>query len=374
VTERLVITTEGPLSLPAGRQTGFSVDTLFHIPGTVLRGALAQAYLEAGGDTNDATFEACFGSAGIRFTDLRPAGAFPWPMSLRECAEYPGIHPRVDLLLPLSRGASLLGSCGVCQAKLLPLTGFGKAVRNAVQPYVTEKVVVDRRMHSAIDPHTLRVIPEKFHSARTLAAQQTFTGKLWAAAAAEAEWPKLLAKLVDVGTRDSEGRVTLFLGRGRSRGQGRVTLKLVSGARESGMQQRLVEFNELAGSPISFAFSCDFRSTALFYDPWLRSKTRLEGEDLHPELVDYRAVATFARTAARSGWHAAAQLPKPETPLLDRGACYLFQRRLPEGVSVMQEIERLAPTLEKLEATGTGERLSEGWGEVEFCHPIHLAE
>ena len=360
---QVTIQTEGPMSLTSGRSAGFETETLIHVPGSTFRGAVANAYLENGGSATDPAFVTCFVDEKVRFTDLRPTHAFPWPVSVLQCADYRlgsvASHKLMDLLPRALRGESLIVKCPGCGAKLENIAGFAERQSDAYEPYQKVEVAEERRMHSEIDPKTLSVKPTRFHSAHAVCAGQFFTGTLVAAD------PSAESALETIWRKVKDG---LYLGRGRSRGQGRVTFVQRDTAGSQPMVDRLTACNQ---SPGAVAFTCDFHSVSLFYDDWLRSRTRIEGTDLHDELGCYKPFATFAKTNKRGGWHAAAQLPRPEIPVLDAGSCFLFRRDLKAGESMEAEIKRIAPILEKLERDGCGERLAEGFGEVTFCHDIH---
>ena len=90
---RTSIWTESPVSISLRRGSGFSLQTQTYLPGPVLRGAIAAAYLEreSGGAASRA-FQRIFVEERARFLDHRLEGAFPWPASTRRCTERPDDH------------------------------------------------------------------------------------------------------------------------------------------------------------------------------------------------------------------------------------------------------------------------------------------
>ena len=363
----VTLETEGPMSLTFGRSAGFETETLHFIPGTTFRGAVANAYLENGGLVSDAAFVRCFIDEKVRFTDLRPVNAFPWPNSVVQCAEHPlgkePTHALMDLLPRAARDESLLVKCPECDAKFEGIKGFAELqLERPYEPrYQVVTVHTERRMHSEINPKTLSVKATKFHSANAVCVGQFFSGAIIAAEGFE-------SALDSIWENVKEG---LFIGRGRSRGQGRVKfVRRNRGGSQPSILERLRDCNVVEGA---VSFTCDFHSVSLFYDDWLCSKTGIEGGDLDDGLSEYKRQATFVKTSKRGGWHAAAQLPRPEITVLEAGSCFLFRRVLSVGETIEGETARIAPLLAKLERDGCGERLAEGFGEVTFCHDIHAS-
>src|SRR5437763_16077413 len=80
------VTLQSPVTLTLRRATGNDVETLDYIPGTVLRGALAAAYLETG--AVDLPFRSLFLEGRVRFGSLRVDGADVWPLSARVWADW----------------------------------------------------------------------------------------------------------------------------------------------------------------------------------------------------------------------------------------------------------------------------------------------
>jgi CRISPR-associated protein Csx10 len=368
---------ETPAAISVRRATGNDLDTQHFIPGTVIRGALAAAYLEESGGP-DAGFAALFLNRLVRYGDLRIGDARPWPLSARQCSLHPDEHPKIDNLLREGAGRTSPRECPVvvgkdgervlrCKWKFEPPKGYYRYKRvNESSPfqYCREEVRSHRLAHSQIDPEFLKARPGQFHSSQLLDPEQTFQGFFYARDLGE----ETLKAFIKAGR-------TLYVGRGRSRGQGRVRLSLYEEAGRSveRMREKIRTLNEAASRFGEFqgkvVFSCTLDSAALVYDRWLLSRSFLEAADLLAELDGYGLAASFRRVADLSGWHAKGGLPKAETKVIAAGSCFLFQCDAPADREA--EYEKLAQAFVELEERGIGERLDEGLGEVTFCRTLH---
>src|ERR1035441_1016824 len=122
---RVYAEAEMPAAISVRRATGNDLDTQRFIPGTVIRGALAAAYLEESGGPN-AGFAALFLNRMVRYGDLRIGDARPWPLSTRQCSSHPDEHPKIDNLLREGAGRGSPRGCGerFCGSKFEPPKGY----------------------------------------------------------------------------------------------------------------------------------------------------------------------------------------------------------------------------------------------------------
>jgi CRISPR-associated protein Csx10 len=359
---RAYAVTETPAAISVRRATGNDLDTQRFLPGTVVRGALAAAYLEESGTPDDG-FDALFLKRQVRFGDLRIGDARPWPHSTRQCSFHPDDHDKVDHLLREGAQGAARVECAKCEAKLEVPKGyyrFKKPDDSHPFQYSIEKVHSHRLAHSEVDPAFLTAKPGQFHSSQLLDRGQTFEGFFHARKAGE----ESLLKLIGAGR-------TLYLGRGRSRGQGRVRLSIFPepGRGVERMREKIRRLNEVAARframKNSTVFSCTLDSAALVYDRWLCSRSFLEATDFSVDLRDYTEAACFRRLTDVAGWHAKGGLPKAEVTAIAAGSCFLF--RNDAVIDREAEYGRLAKILMELEERGIGERLDEGFGEATFC-------
>jgi CRISPR-associated protein Csx10 len=374
---RVYAEAETPAAISVRRATGNDLDTQRFIPGTVIRGALAAAYLEESGGP-DAGFAALFLNRMVRYGDLRIGDARPWPLSTRQCSARPDEHAKIDNLLREGAGRASPRECPVvvgkdgekvlrCKWKFEPPKGYYRYKQvdeNSPFQYCREEVRSHRLAHSQIDPEFLKARPGQFHSSQLLEPKQTFQGFFHARDLGEETLKALI----------SEGR-TVHVGRGRSRGQGRVRLSIYqeTGRSVERMIEKIRTLNEAASRFAEFqgkvVFSCTLDSATLVYDRWLLSRSFLDATDLLDEPTGYTLASSFRRVADLSGWHAKGGLPKAETKVIAAGSCFLFQRDAPANREV--EYEKLARAFVNLEERGIGERLDEGLGEATFCRTLH---
>jgi len=393
---RLTVRLETPVAVSRRRATGNDLETLDFIPGTSVRGAMAGAYLSQG-SPDDPAFTTLFLDNKVRFGDLRPGGYSRWPLSARWCRKDER-HPQFDLLClygalasslhqhnpaitedqaPARSALRELDSIGVpsdhlfeCQecGDKTAYPGDGFCVLNKEEDcYEDRKPNMRRVAHVQIDPELLRSRNGAFHSASVITRNQTLIGRVWACSEAVPALKALVGK-----------QMNLWVGRGRSRGQGRMTAWLDEEEADPGqIDHRILSLNETA-SQLSAAlanhvvFSCTLNSAAILLDEWLLSKDAPTAADIDPELKEYELLTCFTRGVDIAGWNAGprAQLPKPEVRAVAAGSCFLFGK--PHPGDRAQEYHRLAAILAKAENECLGERGEEGFGEAVYCSPFHL--
>lgn len=375
---RVWLKAEAPLVITVNRAAGNQLETLQWIPGTTWRGALAQsviAGLKAGAEPHrDADFRTLFLDGRVRFGCLTANGERPFPRSARICADHDD-HPVRDLLLrrelgtPLPRtcDAPLAGGC-TCKAKLTPYEGL---VRIEERRLLRRDPPVRVTAHTAIASATLRTRDEQFYTATAIERGTSFQGDVWVQDEAAGN---VFEKVCTAST-------WLALGRGRTRGQGMVSLQFEKQtAANITRTEELQALNRsfLASGRLVFAVTLD--SPCLVFDQWglprpyLASKDIAEAAGLPPgDLADYTLADWFSRSTIISGWNAQAGLPKSDMLAISPGSAFLFQRTWAEGGDRQQEYERLAAVFAKA-AAGIGERWAEGYGGAHFCDGIHCEE
>lgn len=357
----LTAQTLAPLALSIRHATGNDLDTLTYIPGSTLRGALACAWLEAHGNPKapPERFRQIFLSENVRVGNLCIDGAVPAPFSARVCVRSPEDHPIVDHLLQSATGGRIGEQCN-CGAKRRRLRGF--LFRDPEEGFLEKSTETRRMAHTAIHPRLLRAANEQFHSARVINENQFFIGALRVADGFAEEILTLI-----------QGTPELYLGRGRTRGQGLVRLSAAENPSPAMGVDQIQEFHSGAsrrfpGLGESLFFSCTFVSPCILLDDWLMSKVRPDGYDIEPALADFRVVGSFNGTGLISGWNSAAGVPKSEVHAISAGSTYLFAR---EGSPRGADFVELASALNRTAESGIGERVAEGFGEAVFCHALH---
>lgn len=362
-----------PLVLTVRRATGNDMETLTHVPGTAVRGALAAAYLQ-GGSAEEDGFRDLFLSDKVRYGNLRVDGADPWPLSARTCREAGLKHPILDLLLTRAAGRQTSAECQQyvdrqaepCGAKVEQPRGFMKWEKGGAKSrYVEKNPDLRRTAHSAIDSFLLRTKTAQLFSVAGLEPLQNFKGRITAEGSA-------IQALEQLAKANPE----LRLGRARTRGRGLVRLRLIrvgegpSASDRARATQRIGEMQrkaeELGGSLArSHVVTVTLQSPALFWDEYLMARAWLDAASagLHP---DWQLAGWYSQMTTIAGWHAAARVPRTVTPMVAAGSCFAYKTTRPV------DLHALAEWAVKLELEGVGERRDEGFGEVAVCHELHV--
>lgn len=373
-----------PLRIGGVKSGTDCLETLPYLPGSALRGALAEWLLRQGGESEIAS-----AARRIRFGNLFPSAdeeayALPFPMTALECKakggfqnatgpDEPGHGVRDSLLIALAYaemerlGASfpvpMLLRCRRCKGRLERVSGFYARLAEGwlkvgVEQAVQTKVALSRYRRAAQERMLYRVA--------ALRPRGVFVGRIWLEN--EGDWELLQEAVENVGV----GALT-------TRGFGMARLEQTEVALPS-VRERVAQFNgrlrevwrdlarlarqaklEVPDEPSGTYFSVDFLAPAILYDehelPTLKLILRMNGETLQP-------VFWATQPAFVGGWSTAWGLPKPTALAAAMGSAYVFRAEQPLG--------DLVSYLEGLEAQGVGERTDEGLGEVLICHPFHL--
>jgi CRISPR-associated protein Csx10 len=171
---------------------------------------------------------------------------------------------------------------------------------------------------------------------------------------------------------------TLYLGGGRSRGLGQVSIS-VNGdwVTIEDITRRVSAFNmairatlgwyreqdadviqRMPGTLVSFTL----HSPAII-EQFGRSLATISPEVLG--LPQSHLVRSWARTDVATGWDSAAQLPRRTRLAIRSGSTFLYW--IEESV----ERETLARELQRIEVEGIGQERSRGYGQVTVCAPFH---
>jgi CRISPR-associated Csx10 family RAMP protein len=362
---------ETPAMVSQNRAVGNFIESDWGVPGRMFRGAAAQQAIQeclVDDPAQDPTFRQLFLEHKVHFGDLRIEGATAWPLTARGCRAFPHDHAIIDLLLSQAAGSvpSLdcpISGCGAKREKPKKLRGcdVNGSVR-AVEPETQHMA------HVGIDPLTMRAEASQFYSTRLLSPSQRLNGHIWAAGESAAAVRSFFLK-----------PRRLQVGRGRTRGQGRlaITIQDSEESTRGELREQVMEFNRLAWELFPdlqgrLLVSVTLRSPCLLLDDWLLSRSFMSPADLGSDFAGagFRVKMWSTRMVRIAGWHAAAQLPKPETSAIAAGSAFLFERQLrncaPEAV-----FEEVADSLLAASGEGIGERRQEGFGEVTICDNFH---
>lgn len=368
----------------AGRQF---TETLDYVPGSTLRGALADAYLAKHDmNANDPDFQALFVSGQVSYPDLWPSlppnDTVLLPLSARACKRHGFDHPSSvsdGLLARAYQSASGKKSCqevvGVdknqkkkCGADLDRTRGYlsdlatKKPLRLAhrLRMNVAMERAIGSQAHGFLFSHETVQTHVKNEKNEDDKSGMVFAGTLRTESKASLERLKSFAP---------EG-TSLGIGASRTRGLGEVE---VAGWEEGlittpTLSDRWDELNKKAamvGAPKGKkVFSITLLSHLILRDELLQPRLEnLDSSDfgLHPKL---NCVACFANAIVVAGWNAALGMPKPDSVALCRGSVWLFETE--------EELQKeILDQLQQIEDAGLGERRSEGFGRVQICAPFH---
>ncbi len=367
-----------PLAIHQSRSGTQYIRTLDYIPGTALRGALAETYLLKREKPNE-TFSTLFLSDKVCYGDLWPTTGNETsvliPATARACKRFKLEHIKsfCDTLLDTWGTGNGYDKC--------PEPGCGETY-DRVSGYLSDlsstSVLSPRnrlRINTAIARSTGTVAPEM------LFTQHTLHGVQYKDNSRQEIFFQGTLMLTDAGLKDELGRMLsagrrFSLGAGRSRGLGEVMVESWEECTtENNLPERWKRFNETAwfagGEDKNFYFSLTLLSHLILRDEFLRPVLgNITPSHLgFPEGVEWVRYSSgqpviFLNAVIISGWNTAQGLPKPDMVALSRGSVLFFQCEREQERAVLNR-------LIQIETKGLGERKEEGFGRVAVCYPIH---
>lgn len=318
-----------PAVFPDRPGGGNSASTLEFVPGTALRGALAQRFLRRVGSPDD-TFNTLF-EGGLRFLDGRivhdDVRSTPVPASFRKCKNC-GLAQRKDLVGPDQARTACVG----CGGSFTAVRGWwtGGSEFPAVRTVFRGKTAMN---NGTAEEGSLRF-------AAALDCGQVFEARIVGPGGRIDQ----LLNLLDLGcgTRLRMGAAASVGGRFEVDGKiERVHPTLPTEIHADGL------------------VAVDLVSRAVLVDPFLRAVT-LPEPPAGWRLAD-RGRQPWAYTALDEvhGWNAGQQLPKPVDLAVTAGSVVVLER---DTGDVAASVDSLQAWLDH----GIGLRRSEGFGEVSF--------
>lgn len=345
---------------------GNEVETLTYIPGSALRGMLAQAYLQAGGKP-DADFYALFCTDVVAFPCLYPLGFRPLPLSAYTCKAERGFrnderepgeplaHGVWDLLFEDEPGYQghenrRCHKSECAYAPLAPLDGMyepNKPRSESFKKLLLTRTAVSYRKQSAMEA--------SLHSRVELPAGMKFEGVLATSDGTALE--HLLDRL-------PKHRLTAYTGQQRA---GQVEILIEELTTTPRPQARFLKW---PGDANGLYFTLTLTSDAILIDPLLRPVITLTPPVLtdeqigFPTDVDISVVKAFCAARRVSGWNSVGRIFKADDVAIVAGSTFLL--RVPPAAR-----EVVQAWMEKVIFTGIGLRRSEGFGQVRFDEPLH---
>ncbi|AOR31082.1 hypothetical protein BFF78_08535 [Streptomyces fodineus] len=357
------VTARQPLALgtrPAGTAP---TRTHRHIPGSVLRGALAALWIAAHGTPDRlqnadpalyAQFIELF-EGGVRYEPLYAPGWQIVPMSVLRC-KYPRNQTCASWVEDEAFPAADDGLCPHCKAPGMRSKGVVEPVHTAASPSESTRDLVSQAVRLQLDDATgtaedgLLFTREALRPRMRDGRARTFTGRIVVPASLSAG---ALAWL----TRPARHR--LHLGGRRSTGGGAdlhltpATPAMSTAAGGAGAAPRSSTDDPGAGAGKCLALR--LTSPALLTDPCGLPMTAPDTGELGNLLgVPVTLVRSWMRHEHIGGWHAAANLPKPVELAASAGSTYLIEPARPP------EPGRVAALADR----GLGLRRAEGFGSL----------
>jgi len=322
------VTAEEPLALGVVPQSGNVVDSWAHVPGSVLRGALAAAWIAEHGPPNAAPPTAHEGflrlfEGEVRYGRLLADGSAIEPLSVRRCKyrPRPGCRQTAEDLAADHNGdpPARLESCPACGGPLA--LGKGRVVGVRLEEVGRTELDDDETAKQG-NLFTRRQLP-----AGTVLRGRIAGADPWLAQPPERIWLG--------GRRSTGGRARLAITPAsptpaRPRTDGKILLRL--------------------------------EAPAILVDRATRPLLDLPEDELSETLdTQVRVERRWLRPTLARGWHAASGLPKPVDHALAAGSTFLL--------STATGTSPDPAALSRLAEAGIGLRRAEGFGEVAVNPP-----
>lgn len=382
---KVVLKAESALSLLRSRTGNQFAQTLDYLPGSAVRGAFAEIFLNKRG-VDDADFQRIFVDEAVWFNDFLPSysdnAMLLAPATMSVCKRFGTEHPESvrDRLLEAITGRSLPEEkkCPRCTDE--PLKRLDGKYFEAEDSRSFPKLPKQLRMHVGISRATGSALHSLLFSYETLMTEKP-KGKEHKPGN-EDEAPAQPLKFVgtlsanDKSALDALAQVVtdrehLSVGHARTRGLGELSIETRTPLEPKGdLATRCEAFNKAVqakgGDAGMFYFAITLNSHLALRDRLGRPVL----ENLHADHFGLHAdqlklAVSFLSAAVVPGWNAALGLPKADTHAISRGSVVVFS--LPKAAVTEQLMNRLV----ELESEGVGERRAEGFGSLTVCHPIH---
>ena len=418
----LSVRTLAPLAIRADHAAE-GAKTLQYITGTTLLGSLAAGHrLLRPGQQDE--FEALFLREYVHFPHLYPAlfaksaptvainntnlPVYPLPKTAQSCKRFSGFcylegeevdekrHGIRDSLLDWATFALLDNNkqppaallapfeghkhCKECQQSMEHTSGYYRSARSDVRQRMLTHTRTRLQTHTGINREWGTVEENILYNREVFEMGTPFWG--------EVLLPDELARTFKGFVREAEQEEVVHMGTGRTRGMGKVLLKLVDAEDEdvledhSVFKERLLAFDkalqaraELVQPRAPFYLAITLHSASILCDPFLRYYSTIDGTLLSTLLEAYlpaehapirwRRIYQVSGMQRVNGWNELWGTPKSIDYALEMGSTLLF--------SCSQELDdTLAQALQALEEEGIGRRRAEGFGRIRLSDPFHL--
>ncbi len=395
---RLVVRLDEPALLSRQGFAGNEFETMDYIPGSAVRGAIAQqvvAYLggvERGGYGTE-LFNSLIQGDYVRFPMLYPVSniiagighaCLPLPLDIFSCkdasplagkSEYSTEKHTACSMLTFGNGAGTkaTGCCShsECGADLRNENGFlllnytGNKSPRLLHP--EERM----EMHNRISGETGRVCKGDLYGYRLLEAGQLFAGDLWFLN--QSVWDALRGV---TGLSENGNTFEICLGRANRRGYGKATAfcellteghdSLVSVAAGGNRVDVCIPLTVTLLTDAILTDTCGGFAQSLDAAGILETEFRrtLSGRDpeLQESAVKVQVLRSYSRSRTIDAFNAKSGLPRSRVIVVQAGS------------SARIEVSGMSKTdLETLVTNGIGGRRGEGFGRIAFDHPLYGA-
>lgn len=194
--------------------------------------------------------------------------------------------------------------------------------------------------------------------------------------------PDELADTFRKFVEEADAEDVIRIGTGRTRGLGRIEIKMADARQEdiANFRSRLYNFDtvvkeqaRVAGvkTLAPFYLAITLQSATILCDPFLRYQKTLDAASLPDALGLFVPTYTFQRVYQSvgmqriAGWNELWGTPRPNDYAMEVGSTFLFACSQQPDNDVIQ-------TLRTREETGIGRRRSEGFGRISLSDPFHL--
>lgn len=172
---------------------------------------------------------------------------------------------------------------------------------------------------------------------------------------------------------------TFYIGRGRSKGQGEIVVEAYASDTFPSLERRVKDFQLAAADLLN-----TYRQDARVHTEWpgtlfsltLRTPTILEAgaDTANPNSAlfglpaEIRLLQSWVKTELAGGWNSAVGLPRRTQQAISAGGVFLFFA--PESLAEADLMAALAAA----EQNGIGDQRERGYGQVTACAPFHTMQ
>ena len=378
---RLFVRLQEPVLIADKSEKGNAFETLLHIPGTAVLGALAtraarSMQLDDTPGPDHERFTEIFVNGGVQVSGLLPAQsdknvanmtklwpAVTAPRSLVQCEVYPqyGSHANIDPHTVHNRLGQQLQKCphDHCGGKLKDVGGFLQLGASLNSHSVKKR----EEIHTQVDYKTGRVAEGNLFTYIMIEAGQWYVGEL----ICQPEYWVDFCRWTGV---DLEQRHELRLGKATRRGYGLVHLVYQDIPAESPASWTMLPLEQRLPDPVDGKITTTMllMTDAILADPWFRFRRNFDEETVArllklPNTSRVKIIDQMCSSRGLDAFNTYRRFPRWRDEVLLAGSVVQFSLAVPDKQEAIQ-------LLQSVEQAGIGWRHHEGFGCVAFAHPV----